>query len=169
MEGADKPLLAWQDHPMVDWILDSLPPEADVLISANRNIEAYTTRAEVVQDSTDYAANASPLVGIYSGLVATQSRWLLVCPGDTPKLTGEWWQPLLAACGPDGAVIHDGIRQQHLHLLLSTGVEPSLKAYLDGGNHEVWRWLDSLELNVVQSDRQTQFDNVNTFAELKEE
>ncbi len=169
MEGADKPLLPWQDRPMVDWILESLPPEADVLISANRNIEAYTSRAEVVQDNIEYAAYTSPLVGIYSGLVATQTHWLLISPGDTPKLTGEWWQPLLAACGREGAVIHDGIRQQHLHLLLNTGVEPSLKAYLDGGNHEVWRWLDSLALNVVHGDTPAQFDNVNTFAELKEE
>ena len=166
MEGADKPLLPWQNRPMVDWILDSLPPEADVLISANRNIEAYTARAEVVQDSTEYAAYASPLVGIFSGLVAMQTRWLLVCPGDTPGLTDHWWHGLLADPGPDGAVIHDGNRQQHLHLLLNRSLAESLGAYLASGRFEAWRWLETLQLKTNTPTDADQFRNINTLQEL---
>ncbi len=169
MGGQDKPLLPWADHTMVDAVLASVPGEVPKLISANRNLSRYAQRARVVTDADTGLDIASPLTGILSGLLACDTEWLLVAPGDTPRLLPGWHEPLLdAADGADALVAHDGSRQQHLHLLLRCRVLSSLRSYLRGGEVAAWRWLATVGARAVDVRPAGMFANVNTPENLLE-
>ena len=169
MNGADKPLMKWQGRPMLDRVVDSVPPDMPKLISANRNLDEYAKRGSVITDSETPYEHATPLVGIYAGLCRAQTDWLLIAPGDTPLLTSDWWLPLTAIAQEQAiaAVIHDGTRQQHLHVLLHRGSRDSLARYLSRGKYAVGQWLEELGASPILSDNSAQFQNVNYACELK--
>lgn len=165
--GADKPLLEWQGQALIDRVLAVLSPQVGtVLISANRHLDAYRSRAPVVTDAElgpeFRAVHAGPLAGIAAGLAACRTRWLLVCPGDGPHPPADLARRLLAAsAGHDGAAAHDGERRQPLHLLLRSTLAGAARRALrsDGSVH---RWLAGLDLGEADfSDQRAAFFNVN--------
>ena len=164
MNGQDKPLLEWQTKPMVDWVLSSVPKEMPKLISANRNLDDYGTRAQVVTDKP--SQGAGPLVGILAGLQHATTRWVLTAPGDVPALPNNWWQHMMNGLVSQSSVVaQDRDRQQHLHLLLHRQTcTDSLIDYLQLGHHQVYKWVDHLKPNIAQFD--TAFHNINTPADL---
>ena len=168
MGGVDKPLVIYEGKPMVDHVLASIPRVAEVLISANRNLEAYATRGRVVTDSSVDIDGSGPLVGIYAGLLACTTPWLLVAPGDTPRLPRHWGEKMIdASMGAHNVVAHDGERQQHLHLLLRKDVAADLQYYLVNGYHEVYRWLEMLSPVQANFSNPRAFVNVNSESDLR--
>ncbi|XOV81984.1 MAG: molybdenum cofactor guanylyltransferase [bacterium] len=171
MQGEDKPLLRWQDQPMVQHVIASVPAAMPKLISANRNTEIYRQWAPVVTDNEVMDVNEKfpgPLVGILGGLSVCKTPWLLVCPGDTPALPRNWCNLLLAGKEPaaDGAVVHDGERQQHLHLLLDCRLRASLQRFLAEGGYQVFRWLELLKLSTIRINNPEAFRNINSPDEM---
>ena len=164
MNGQDKPLLEWQSKPMVDWVLSSVPTGMPKLISDNRNLEDYGTRAQVVTDKPGYGVG--PLVGILAGLQHATTTWVLTAPGDVPALPKNWWQHMMNGVVTQSSVVaRDVERQQHLHLLLHRYTcSNSLNAYLQQGHHQVYKWVDQLKPNIAQFD--TAFHNINTPEDL---
>ena len=171
MQGQDKPLLPWHGVPMVQRILATVPADMPKLISANRNLDVYRQWAPVVTDSPVTPTEDSfqgPLTGILSGLQACKTHWLLVCPGDTPALPVNWCEVLMrdVECHGDGAVAHDGERQQHLHLLLKREVKTDLERYLTTGGYQVYKWLRTLQLTVAKFPDSRAFRNLNSPEDL---
>ena len=165
VEGKDKPLLGWQGVPMVDNVLASVPTELPKLISANRNLNAYAKRGEVVTDST--LPGRGPLVGILAGLSACTTAWLLVAPGDTPALPAGWWQHMIAAVNEEtpNVVAHDASRQQNLHLLLHVeSVRDNLNSFLQQNRHQVHLWLDTISHSNAVFDQT--FNNINRLDQI---
>ena len=171
MQGRDKPLLPWHGVPMVQRILATVPAEMPKLISANRNLDTYRQWAPVVTDlpvtakAEDYQG---PLAGILSGLHACNTPWLLVSPGDTPALPMNWCDVLMQSVDghADGAVVHDGERQQHLHLLLKCDVEKDLERFLAAGGYQVYKWLQTMQLSTARFADRMAFRNMNSPADL---
>lgn len=173
MGGVDKPLLPWRGQPLVEHVRATVPAATPVLISANRNLEEYArvgdcfTDAQVIRDTAALPNGlASPLLGVLGGLRRARTPWLLVSPGDTPALRSDWHQPLLTQKTKNGAVAHDGQRQQHLHLLLNVSLADQLADYLASGAFEVWRWLAQIGLAVVEVTPAERFTNLNRPEEL---
>jgi molybdopterin-guanine dinucleotide biosynthesis protein A len=168
MRGQDKPLLDYDGIPMIDRVRAS-GPNVPLLISANRHLEAYQTRGAVFTDQEVNTCAETPLNGILGGLERASTEWLLVSPGDTPELPAGWWKALRLAVvrGSDGAVVHDGLRQQHLHLLLRTTLAPSLRQFLQAGHYEVWRFLQLSQIKRAHVPHPEWFINVNTEQELR--
>ena len=166
MGGQDKPLLQWRGRSMVDHVLNSVPAGMPKLISANRNMEEYRRRADVVTDKG--LPGQGPLVGVLAGLRQATTPWLLVAPGDAPELPAEGWQALLQAAQPEHhAVLQDDERQQHLHLLLRRdAAERSLTEYLSAGYFQVYLWLE--ELQPVKAAVSGQLMNINRPEELED-
>ncbi len=165
MGGRDKPLLPWGTTTMVDAVLASVPANVPKLISANRNLDSYGKRGRVVTDAETNLEVPSPLTGILSGLLACDTEWLLVAPGDTPRLQPDWYAPLLAAAGAGAApayVVHDGTRQQHLHVLLARSLTNDLSAYLGRGGIAAWRWLEAVGAQAITVEPADMFVNINT-------
>jgi molybdopterin-guanine dinucleotide biosynthesis protein A len=171
MGGRDKPLIPWRGKPMLDHILSCVPVEMPVIISANRNLSEYAKRGTVVTDEEFIADNkvqASPLVGILAGLTKSQTEWLLVTPGDSPNLPSDWWQKMFAASRSDSNVVaHDGARQQHLHLLLHESVRDGLREFLSTNQYQVYRWLQTTNLQQAKFQDSSGFVNVNEPEDLR--
>ena len=171
--GADKPLALFTgdlgSHPMVDYVIHRLPKVARVFISANRNLERYAKRGQVLSDAETGLDEKGPLVGIYAGLAACPTPWLLVCPGDMPLLPEGWHDHLLTAdCAEAGSrVLHDGERLQPLLCLIPTTLTTVLGDYIRAGGRSVKEWHAMHNaVRVLVSESPNAFANINTEAEL---
>jgi len=181
VDGNDKPLLHWQGTAMVDWVLNSVPARMHKLISANRNLEIYAQRGQVLTDAevqSTVDAQPGPLCGVLASLYYLQKReqeapasvyeWLLVAPGDTPKLPQGWWRHMMrhAQSNTDAVVAYAGEQQHNLHLLLRRQVLRSLADYMRDGEYAVYRWLATLNTRRAIFDDVEAFDNINYMSQL---
>lgn len=169
----DKPLVPYAGdlglRPMVDYVIHRLPPTAELLISANRNIEDYAQRGKVIQDVESGLTTQGPLVGIYAGLIACSTPWLLVCPGDMPLLPFKWYQPLLEQVeGRHRArVLHDGERLQSLLCLVPRSLAEDLGSFIRSGGYAVRDWhTRSSATECPTNENPEAFVNINSEVDL---
>ena len=169
----DKPLVPYAGNlglrPMVDYVIDRLPPTAELLISANRNIEDYAQRGKVIQDLESGLTMQGPLVGIYAALIACPSPWLLVCPGDMPVLPNNWYQPLLEQVEGKyrSRVLHDGERLQPLLCLVPRSLTEDLGFFIRSGGCAVRDWHTRTEaIEYLANEDREAFVNINSEADL---
>jgi len=169
LEGRDKGWVMHQGLPLIEHALACLAAQtfvpARILISANRNIDAYKQTGHSVV--TDERANfAGPLAGIEAGLMRCKKNNLLVIPCDTPLLPADLYERLeqslsdnptaLAAYAatPDGA--------QPLCCLLRPSAAAWLAKYLDEQQAAAIKWLEQLGASKVHFEDSAAFSNFNT-------
>ena len=158
---------------MVQHVLRAMQPfVSEVLISANRNLDAYAALAPVVTDAP--RSSQGPLTGVLRGMETTRCEWLWVCPGDAPLLRSELLSRLAGhTAGARVVTAHDGTRNQWLHMLVHTSLREALASYLDGGGYSVHRWLHSLPAHTHQTvrcaDISASFLNINQAEDLEGE
>ena len=169
----DKPLVPYAGElgllPMVGYVIDRLPPTAELLISANRNIEDYAQRGKVIQDVESGLTMQGPLVGIYAGLIVCSTPWLLVCPGDMPVLPDKWYAPLLEEVGDEhcSRVLHDGERLQSLLCLVPSALAEALGSFIRSGGYAVRQWHTLAGAIVCPANEGPEaFVNINSEADL---
>ncbi|MFQ3789699.1 molybdenum cofactor guanylyltransferase MobA [Halomonas sp. A29] len=136
---------------------------AEVLISANRHLEGYRDLADrVVTDSE--GGFQGPLMGIYSGLCAASTPWVLVVPCDMPSLPLDLVDRMAAGIGSHRiAVAHDGERLHPVVVLLEKVLAGDLHASLAAGERKVGRWFERHAWTTVDfSDCPEAFGNLNT-------
>lgn len=167
MGGRDKGLIPWRGRPMASWIVDTLRITAsEVLISANRNIEAYRVLGadRVIEDSP--GAFAGPLAGILSLRRAAREDLLLIVPCDCPELPVDLAARLYQAMRRKRttlAAVHDGNRLQPLFVLLGRVEEAPLRWTFQCGQRAPQRWLQSRPCALADlSDCRQTLRNVNT-------
>ena len=143
MDGADKGLVEYQQRPLIEWVLQAVRPQVgEVLISANRNIDAYAQYGcRVVQDATpDFPG---PLAGVLAAMDAVTTSWMLVTPCDSPHMPANLAQKLLeAAQAADThiAIAVDPQREHYTTMLVQTRLADSLRDYLHNGQRAVHVW-----------------------------
>lgn len=95
MGGQDKGLIALAGRPLIAWVLERIAPQVDeVLISANRHLEAYAELGyPVVAD--DHADYRGPMAGIAAAGAQARGEWLLAVPCDAPFLPRDLGRRLL--------------------------------------------------------------------------
>lgn len=141
MGGRDKGLEPFAGRPLVAHVIERLEGRvAEVLINANRHLDAYRGLADrVITDAED--GFQGPLMGIYSGLRAATTPWLVVVPCDSPALPGDLVARLVAGIGEaDIAVAHDGERLHPVVALMRTALADDLAAALTAGERKIDRW-----------------------------
>ena len=144
MGGRDKGLIDYHGRPLVQHVADALAPQASrLLLSANRSHDAYLTlgMTPLPDLRPDYPG---PLAGIEAGLTACVTRYLLVCPCDTPHIPADLGPRLwhaLQAQGAQASYATDPERRHYLHLLLHVEMATDLSGYLDAGGRAVRHWL----------------------------
>jgi molybdenum cofactor guanylyltransferase len=155
MGGVDKGLLAYQGHPLIEWVLAALSPQVEQLfISANRNLDAYAAYGYRVLPDTlpDYPG---PLAGVLAALEAVDADWLVVVPCDTPHLPADLVLRLLGAAQLESvplAVAADEVRVHHSCFIVRTDLRDNLAAYLASGERAVHRWQAALASATVRFD-----------------
>lgn len=169
MGGADKGVLNYQGHPLIEWSLAALAPQVDQLvISANRNLDAYAAYGYRVLPDTlpDYPG---PLAGVLAALDAVEADWLLVVPCDTPHLPADLALRLLGAAQVESvplAVAADATRVHHSCFIVRTDQRDNLAAYLARGERAVRHWQAGLASTAVRFDADC-FANINQPRDLQ--
>ena len=166
--GKDKGWIMWSGLPLVEHALSALarqsPPPSRILISANRNVDAYqqTGHTVVTDERPDFPG---PLAGIEAGLMRCKKKYLLVVPCDVPLLPNIYdrlQQSLddLPEALAAYVVTSDG--PQPLCCLIKPSAAASLGKQLDAENGQALAWLASINAIPVMFDDAALFANFNT-------
>ncbi|MFK5986526.1 MAG: molybdenum cofactor guanylyltransferase MobA [Pseudomonadota bacterium] len=166
MGGIDKGLVDFNGEALIKPIIKALAPHVDqLIINANRNIEAYQQLGYTVVSDADNNF-LGPLAGFLAAMKEADTQELVFVPCDGPLLKGELMQRLINArrnSSTDIAVAHDGKRMQPVYVSLLKSLEHSLEAYLQSGERKIDRWYQQHDLTQVDcSDIQDCFININT-------
>jgi len=139
MGGRDKGLLPWRGEPLIAHLHRTVRPLTDdLIISCNRNTEAYRPYADqLVQDAQ--ADFPGPMAGVLAGLDAARHDWLLVLACDAPRVDRALLESLLAlAIRADTPVM---VRQaghwQPMFSLLPRALTPTLSAAWESGERSL--------------------------------
>ncbi|WP_442486808.1 molybdenum cofactor guanylyltransferase MobA [Halomonas litopenaei] len=165
MGGVDKGLVPFDGKPLAAHAVACLKPHvASVMINANRHLDEYAVLADrVVEDHQ--AGYHGPLMGIYSGLIASSTPWVVVVPCDSPALPADLVPRLVAGWreGLDIVVAHDGARLHPVVALLARHLHEDLAEVLEQGERKIDRWYDRHRWDRVDvSDCAAAFANLNT-------
>lgn len=163
--GADKGLLAYQGKPLIEYVIERFAPQVDqLLISANRNLDAYQAYGyPVVSDAA--SERHGPMAGIAAGLAACSTSWLAVVPCDCPALPTDLVARLMAGIGNAPvaiAVTSEGT--QPTFLLCRRQVLPTIEARLAVGERKLMAWCHALDAANVFFPDATAFRNLNSLA-----
>jgi molybdopterin-guanine dinucleotide biosynthesis protein A len=167
--GQDKGLMMIDDKAMVIKVAAGFAGAQEILLNCNQHQEQYQALGfETFADKQygDIEAHAGPLLGILSAMDAAKNDWLLFSPCDTPNLPEHYLQVMAQHASDQLAfacVVFDGVRQQHLHVLLHKRFKESLMMYLLSGRRRTSEWLDSIKpIEVNFAKQQASFTNINS-------
>ena len=168
MGGRDKGLEPFAGLPLVAHTVKRFDGQVqELMINANRNSDAYALFADRVIEDAE-GGFKGPLMGIYSGLRAAQTPWLLVAPCDSPALPHDLVARMVAGITQEGvehdiAVAFDGERLHPVVALLRTSLANDLAATLAEGERKIDRWYARHAwCRVDMSDCPEAFANLNT-------
>lgn len=164
MGGRDKGLEPFAGLPLVGHVVKRLEGQVnELLINANRNADAYRFFADRIVEDAE-GGFKGPLMGIYSGMRAAKTPWLLVVPCDSPALPDDLVARMVQGIGQhDIAVAFDGERLHPVVALLRTSLADDLAATLAEGERKIDRWYARHNwCKVDMSDCPDAFANLNT-------
>ena len=171
MGGVDKGLLPFRGRTMVEWVLDRIEPQvAEVLISANQNLDRYLAFGHPVL-ADRITGFAGPLAGLHAGLCLARSELVAVVPCDSPFLPADLVQRMtdsLERAEADVAVARTSAGRHPVFCLCRAFLLGHLTQFLEAGGRKVDAWYASLKLTEVAfDDRATGFLNINTLEQLR--
>ena len=169
MGGEAKGLIEIAGKPMIRYIIDRFSDQCQQLvINANENLLYYEQLGyPVIRDSMP--GYQGPLAGMLSGMQYAKTQFVLFVPCDAPNLPDELPERLLTAIQDkiDISVAGLGTRMQPVIALCRTSLVQSLEDALKKGVRKTGEWIASQSHVIVDfSDRQSDFDNINTMEEL---
>lgn len=163
MGGVDKGWTSFDGRPLIAHVLSRLAPQVTtLLINANRSLDAYRDLGPAVIEDRE-GGYQGPLMGIWSGLSAASSPWVVVVPCDTPALPMDLVSRLWAGIGDnDIAVAHDGERAHPVVALIRRALVDDLGEALMAGERKIDRWYARHAwCHVVFADQALAFANLN--------
>lgn len=164
MGGRDKGLEPFAGLPLVGHVVKRLEGQVnELLINANRNADAYRFFADRIVEDAE-GGFKGPLMGIYSGMRAAKTPWLLVVPCDSPALPDDLVARMVQSIGQHKiAVAFDGERLHPVVALLCTSLADDLATTLAEGERKIDRWYARHDwYKVDMSDCPDAFANLNT-------
>jgi molybdopterin-guanine dinucleotide biosynthesis protein A len=171
MGGMDKGLLPFRGRSLVEWVLDVIEPQvAEVLISANQNLDRYLALGHPVL--TDRVTGfAGPLAGLHAGLCLARSDLVIMVPCDSPFLPADLVQRMTRALlnsEADVAVARTGDQRHPVFCLCRASVLSNLTAFLEAGGRKVDAWYAALNVcEVAFDDHAGGLLNINTLEQLQ--
>ncbi|MDD4880647.1 MAG: molybdenum cofactor guanylyltransferase [Gallionellaceae bacterium] len=169
MDERDKGLVDLAGRPLVSWVIDRLRPQVgEIVVSANRNLEAYAALGcAVIPDSLP--DQPGPLAGILAAAANTGADWLLATPCDTPFLPADLAARMLAVAHENGVPLvraADGDRIHYAVMLLHRRLLADLAAALAGGERRVQAWQARHPHAEARFDAPNAFLNINNGDDL---
>ncbi|WP_260258438.1 molybdenum cofactor guanylyltransferase MobA [Vibrio intestinalis] len=168
MGGQDKGLIELNNKPLIQHVIERLSPQTpNILINANRNLDAYAQFGRVFQDQ--FKHYPGPMGGIHAGLVEAQTDWVGFVPCDSPQINHDLVERFCSQVTEetDILVAHDGDYQQPVFTLYHKRVLPKLTAFLQRGDRKIILLYKECNTAYVDfSDSPDCFVNLNTPQEL---
>ena len=170
MGGVDKGLAAFRGRPMVAHVIERLAPQVgELLVNANRNLEAYAAFGHrVIADGIE--GFAGPLAGFERGLAHASGDLVVTSPCDSPFLPEDLVARLRSAlegAGAQLAVAKTGDQAHPVFSLMRRDVHASLRDFLASGQRKIDKWYAALAVvEVAFDDEEDAFRNINTRDEL---
>jgi molybdopterin-guanine dinucleotide biosynthesis protein A len=155
---------------MVAHAIERFAPQVDeLLVNANRNLEAYGAFGHrVIAD--EIAGFAGPLAGFERGLAHAKGDLVATVPCDSPFLPTDLVARLRAALVREGAelaVAKTGDQAHPVFCLMRRSVHGSLASFLGSGQRKIDRWYGALcVVEVPFDDEADAFLNINSREEL---
>ena len=151
MNGEDKGLIIFRELPLIAHVVNITKPKvAEILISANRNLEEYANFGRVIRD--DLEGFQGPLAGISKALKVCSTPYLLVFPCDSPLIDASLIDSLIEkmeATKADICVAHDGSIMHATFALMQTKLEKSLEEFLEEGGRKMAHWYRQQSLERI--------------------
>ncbi|MBH8578616.1 molybdenum cofactor guanylyltransferase MobA [Bisbaumannia pacifica] len=169
MGGLDKGLVEFAGRPLVAHARAPLAGRvAELLINANRHPAAYAAWADRVVADRE-SGYQGPLMGIWSGLCAATTPWVLVVPCDSPRLPMDLLERLWAGRGEAAiATAFDGQRDHPVVALIRRDLADDLGRALAAGERKIDRWYACHSWARVPFDEGPEaFANLNTEEERR--
>lgn len=143
--GCEKALLPVGTQLLIERVIEHLVPLVDHMIvvghESNARLLAERLDPAVVEAVvTDCSPHEGPLMGVYTGLMHSQSPWNLLVPCDMPWADTELLRRFLTACRRDARVVaarHPQGGIQTFPLACHRSVCRLVGALLDGGQRAV--------------------------------
>ncbi len=166
--GSDKALLNLKGATFLDQVYRAVKDEvSEVIISSNNSLHEI----EGVRRIEDLVQNTGPLMGIYSCMEVSTSKFFLVLSCDSPLIKKELINFLVQNHDEtfDGSLLKDGDQNYPLIGIYNQGAMISLKSYLDSGKRSVFGFLENLKVQSVEvpGEFQPQIRNFNRPEDLK--
>lgn len=169
LDERDKGLVMLAGRPLAAWVIERLRPQvADIVVSANRNLDAYAGLGHPVVADT-LPDRPGPLAGILAGATAARTDWLLTVPCDIPFLPADLAGRMVQAAQASGVPVVRAADHERVHyavMLLHRRLLADLAAALSHGERRVQAWQARHPLVEVAFAEPDAFFNVNTAAEL---
>jgi len=170
MGHTDKGLQPFRGEPLIAHVLARFAPQVDeVLINANRNIDAYVRFGHrVVPDAMK--GYAGPLAGFERGLTEASHPLVATVPCDSPLLPADLIERLATALFNHDAelAVAKTFDQPHpVFCLCYKTLASHLRKFLDNGGRKIDKWYGALRtVEVSFDDEEIAFSNINTLDEL---
>jgi len=161
LNGDDKGLCLYRGKPLIMHVLNSIAPQvSDIVISANRHIEAYEDLGyKVVSDgNNDFDG---PLKGVAQALPFCKHNKVLVITCDMPFLPTNLLT-LFDVSSPIKLQVISVNQRKQLCFIMDKRLKTSLFNYVQLGNNRVMQWLvlnDCQEIEYLGDDNA--FNNLN--------
>lgn len=143
MGGRDKGLVAWQGEPLVAHVQRVVRPLSDdLVISCNRNQEAYRTYADQLVGDAE-ADFPGPLAGVIAGLKVARHEWMVVLACDAPLVDRDLIEALsrLAVASDSAAMVRQGGFWQPMFSVLPRRILPMLEQAWAAGERSLQKAL----------------------------
>ena len=165
MQGYDKGLQLYRNRTLIEHVIERVSLQVDdIVISANRNLAAYRKMGfAVVNDNKSFAG---PLAGIASAISHCNHPWVLVVPCDMPTLPDDLVATMWQHTSGASLVAVRTNNSLQLIFLLHRSLVTSINNFLADNQHTVMRWLDSVDVAIVDIDNENYFHNINTLQQL---
>lgn len=171
MGGCDKGLVSLEGRPLVHHVLDRLQPQcAEIVVSANRNLETYRALGYPVVSDT-VTGFQGPLAGIAAALSIVKTPLAVAAPCDSPYVPMDYVKRLLSAFEADphcraAAAKAEG-RAQPVFMMIDVQLKEGLEAYVKEGGRRVREWLEREKVVWVEFEKLSDFDNLNSAEDLE--
>ncbi|WP_426808358.1 molybdenum cofactor guanylyltransferase MobA [Pseudomonas sp. WOUb67] len=143
MGRRDKGLVAWQGEPLVSHVQRVVRPLSDdLVISCNRNQEAYRAYADQLVGDAE-ADFPGPLAGVIAGLRVARHEWVVLLACDAPRVDRELIEDLLrlAVASDSAAMVRQGGYWQPMFSVLPRRLLPMLEQAWAAGERSLQKAL----------------------------
>jgi molybdenum cofactor guanylyltransferase len=166
--GQDKGWLLRDGQSQIERLLQQHAAQADrVVISANRNLEAYGVLASVVSDQL--AGFPGPFAGVQALLSAAVTDYLLTLPVDAVDVPGDYAPRMMQLRDTSEysvVVAQDDEGMQPLFALYPVALAAHALAALESGTRSVREWQHRFPVQPCRFDG-ARFGNINTPDDLR--